>query len=84
MTPHKEVEGEVPLEEDGVGRAPRGVQGQGQKQRSLTDLGVSSSRPSSSEQPPLLLLLEDRRDSRASFFTSRRRSLEKGISRAPP
>ena len=43
------------LEDDssqgGRGRgAPRGGQGRGQKQRSLTDLGVSSSRPSSTEE----------------------------------
>ena len=43
------------LEDDssqgGRGRgAPRGGQGRGQKHRSLTDLGVSSSRPSSTEE----------------------------------
>ena len=60
MTPHREVEGEVPLEEEGAGGEPLEGEvvggrattgGRGQKERTLTDLGVLSSRPSSSEVP---------------------------------
>ena len=60
MTPHREVEGEVPLEEEGAGGEPLEGEvvggrattgGRGQKERTLTDLGVLSSRPSSREVP---------------------------------